>query len=449
MKDLISRNLSALIEAGRNEELRDMLADLHPADVAEVLEAQDAEVRSQAFALLDIESASEVLLELSELTREQVLAGLPVEQVTELVAEMDSDDAADIVADLSDADAAAVLASIEPEDSAEVRRLLLYDEDTAGGIMQVELVSVREEETVSDAVERIRAQADEVINLNYVFVVDETERLGGLVSLRQLLLARPDQTIRELVTPCKLVVGVEEDQEEVARKFRKYDVRSAPVVDGQGRLIGRITVDDVVDVFMEEANEDFYRMAGTSEEETASDRVLHISRLRLPWLLTNLTGGLITGYLIWNFKLIMDVQDVLALVTFIPAIMALGGSVGIQSSTIVVRSLALGRIGHGQIGHLLFKEFRVALIMGLVCGTGGALVAHFWHGRAAIGLVVGLSMMLAIMVAALLGVVAPALFKRLNIDPALASGPFVTMSNDIMGILLYMGIATFLLNVMP
>lgn len=446
MNSILARNLPQLLQPEREEELIKLLASVHPADLAEVLALLDADGQLRVLGLLDSEAASEVLLELSDPTREQLFERLPVERLSELVAEMDSDDAADIVADLSEEDKAAVLESIEPEDSAEVRQLLLYDEETAGGIMQLELVSAGLQDTVAATVENIRRKRDEVEDLNYVFVVDGQNRLAGQVSLRMLLLSQPEQTMAGLMTDCELVIGVHEDQEAVARKFLKYDLRSAPVVDDNGRLLGRITVDDVFDVVNEEVDEDFYRLAGTSEEEIYSDKVFRISRLRLPWLIANLSGGLVTGYLVWVFKVAL--HDVLALVTFIPAIMALGGSVGIQSSTIVVRGMALGRIGPAQVGQVLFKEFRIAMILGVTCGLGGALVARLWHGSSFLGLVVGLSMMSAITMSSLLGTVTPALFRRFNIDPALASGPFVTMCNDIVGILLYMGIATAFLKLL-
>ena len=417
-----------------------MLNDLHPADIAEIIEPLDEQDAVRVMALLGPELSAQVMVELSEFALEKITPLLPATRLSEMVAHMDSDDAADIVANLPDEEARAVLAAIEPEESADVRRLMLYDEDTAGGIMQVELIAAHEDETTADVVEHIRAAKDEVETLSYVFVVDQNNVLRGQLGLTALLLSTPETPLRELMSPCELVVEVTEDQEEVAQNFKKYDVRSAPVVDEHGRLLGRITVDDVLDVVHEEADEDFYRMAGTSEEEIYSDKVFKISRLRLPWLLVNLGGGLITGYLVWLFRLALE--DVLALVTFIPAIMALGGSVGIQSSTIVVRGIALGRINPGKVGHVLFKEFRIALVMGSVCGLGGALVAQLWHRRPVLGIIVGTSMFFAITMSAMLGAFTPAVFRRLNIDPALASGPFVTMCNDILGILVYMGIAT-------
>jgi magnesium transporter len=301
-----------------------------------------------------------------------------------------------------------------------------------------------EDETVADAVERIRNLGDDVEDLSNVFVVDDNNVLRGQIGLREMLLSRQETLVKDVMIPPELVVEVHEDQERVAQDFLKYDLKSAPVTDEHGRLLGRITVDDVFDVFHEEVDEDIYRMAGTSEEELSSDRVMTIARLRLPWLLVNLSGGLVTGYLVWIFKVAL--QDVLALVTFIPAIMALGGSVGIQSSTIVVRSLALGRTSTGQIGRIFSKELKVALVMGFVCGAGGMLVARLWHGQLILGLVVGLSMFLAITISCLFGTFTPMVFKRMNIDPALASGPLVTMCNDLVSILIYMGIATVFLK---
>ena len=442
MKNIVARNLHDLLDQGREEELKRLISALHPADAAEILEPLSEEDKIRLFSILSPEMAGEVLLELSEWSREQIIEPLSVERLSEMVAEMDSDDAADIVADLSDEDQATVLQSIEPEDSEEVRQLLLYDDETAGGIMQLEMVSAHESETVAQVIESIRNSADEVEDLSYVFVVDDFNVLRGQVSLRDLLLGLPTQTMREIMSPCELVIEVHEDQEEVAWKFQKYDLKSAPVVDNQDRLLGRITVDDVFDVIYEEMDEDFLRMAGTKDEDIYSNKPLKISRMRLPWLLTNLTGGLVTGYLVWLFKVAL--QDVLALVTFIPAIMALGGSVGIQSSTLVVRGLALGRVGN--LRQMVFKELKVALIMGLVCGLGGALVAQVWHRNPALGLVVGLSMFAAITLSSLLGASTPAAFRRLGFDPALASGPFVTMCNDLLGILIYMGIATLFMK---
>jgi magnesium transporter len=252
--------------------------------------------------------------------------------------------------------------------------------------------------------------------------------------------------MRDISEECELVVDVHEDQEQVAQNFQKYDLRSAPVVDEAGRLIGRITVDDVFDVIFEEVDEDFMRMAGTSEEEIYSDKISNAVRLRLPWLFVNLLGGLVSGYLMWIFRVAL--QDVLALITFIPVTMALGGSVGMQSSTIVVRGLAIGRVVPGQVLRVMFKELRVGLVMGLVIGLGGALLARFWHHRMDIGLIVGLAMLSAITLSSLLGAMVPLLFRRLGVDPALASGPFVTTCNDMIGVLNYMGIATLMLRLL-
>ncbi|MBW2086443.1 MAG: magnesium transporter, partial [Deltaproteobacteria bacterium] len=433
-------------EKGREEEFARLIKGLHPADVAELMEFLEGHDKVRFYFLLDPKLAAEVLLSLPEHSREHLLSILPVKLLSRAVDEMDSDDGTDIVASLSDEDASSILATIDVEDSDEISRLLKYREDTAGGLMQLELVVAGENETVAEAIEHIRAKQHEVQDLNYVFVVDENHKLLGQVDLQTLVLSSPDTRLREVVSPVELIINVDEDQEEVARKFMKYDTRAAPVVSDKGILLGRITVDDVIDVVQEEASEDFYRVAGTHEdEELYQSHVFKIVKLRLPWLLVNLLGGFLSGNLIWLFK--VTLKDVLVLVAFIPIITALGGSVGIQSSTIVIRGLALGRFGRGQVLRILARDLRVALALGLVCGSGAALAAGLWQSTAILGLVVGLSMFLAITLAGTLGSLTPLILKRLNIDPALASGPFTTAMNDITGLTIYMIIATAFLRI--
>lgn len=445
-EDEYVQDLIRFLEKGREEEFAQLIKGLHPADVAELMEFLEGDDKVRFYSLLDPKLAAEVLLSFPEHSQEHLLSILPVKLLSRAVDEMDSDDGTDIVASLSDEDASSILATIDVEDSDEISHLLKYREDTAGGLMQLELVVAEENETVAEAIEHIRAKQHEVQYLNYVFVVDKNHKLLGQVDLQTLVLSSPDTRLREVVSPVELIVNVDEDQEEVARKFMKYDTRSAPVVSGEGILLGRITVDDVIDVVQEEASEDFYRMGGTHEDEGLyPEHVFKIVRLRLPWLLVNLLGGLLSGYLIWLFK--VTLKDILVLVAFIPIIMALGGSVGIQSSTILVRGLALGQFGRGQMLKILIREFRVVLVLGLVCGVGVALATRLWDGTAILGLVVGLSMFLAMTLAGTLGALTPLLFKRFHVDPALASGPFVTVMNDIVGLSIYMAIATVFLRI--
>ena len=350
---------------------------------------------------------------------------------------MPSDEATDLVAELPHEQAREVLSRIDHEDSAEVRTLLQYGEETAGGLMQLELSSARSSSTVSHVIEDIRARADELGELHNVFVVDQAGKVQGQVTLAKLVLASPSTKVGDLVEPCPFMVEAHEDQEKVAHKFRHYDVISAPVVDEEGRLLGRVTIDDVMEVLEEEAREDIARMAGLSAEDDLiySSKIFKVAGLRLPWLLSNMCGGLITGWLLWEFK--VTLSDALFLLTFIPVITAMAGNVGVQSSTIMVRGLAVGKISLSNLKSKLFREIRVAIVMGTVCGLAVGTIARLWHGKAMLGFVVGLSMACAICTASVLGTLTPALFKKLNVDPAISSGPVVTTLNDIVGISVY------------
>ncbi|MBN2468943.1 MAG: magnesium transporter [Deltaproteobacteria bacterium] len=439
------QNLEKLIEQGREIPIITLLSTLHPADIAELIDALEDDQKKKLFGLLDIQTASDVISEIDDISRELILEDIPNELLTKIVDDMESDDAIDLIADLPEKKAQEILAQIEKKDSEAVQQLLKYSEDTAGGIMQTELISVNEDMKIQEAIERIRAQAKEAQNFQNVFVTAKNGQLVGIVSLRKLILAKPDARISEIMVPHPISVTIDVDQEEVANIFKKYDFISLPVVDHKGKLVGQILVDDIIDVFEEEASEDMLRMAGTGEEELVySGKTLRISRARIPWLLTNLCGGIVTGYFLWLFRI--TVKDVLALITFIPVITAMGGNVGIQTSTIMVRGIAIKKIQFEKMGDLLFREMKVGAIIGLTCGVVAGVVAYFWHGKPLLGLVVAVAMFLAIGVASLIGTVTPAFFKKVHVDPALASGPIVATIVDITGIVIYMGIATLFLK---
>ncbi|MDR2422042.1 MAG: magnesium transporter [Deltaproteobacteria bacterium] len=435
-------NLQPLLEEGRESELAGLLSALHPADVAEALGPLDMEDTIKVMSLLDIGQAAEVLVELSESSRDQVSLGLPREKLTQMVAEMDSDDAADIVGDLSDDAAEEVLNAIGSLESGEVRRLLMYDEETAGGLMQLELVAASGSDTVANVVGAIRAASEDLGDLSSIYVVDQARALQGEVSLKDLLLAYPDETLSQLIQKAPglaLVVRVDEGQETVAQKFKKYDVRSAPVVDSQNRLLGRITVDDIIDVVDEETDKDFYRLAGSSEEEVYTSGAIRRAGLRLPWLLFNLGGGIITSFILKFFE--ASFQATIALVAFVPMVMSLSGAVGSQSATITVRGLATGRIAPGLIVRSLGMEQKVSLFMALVFGLAITAIAGSLHAPR-LGLAVGLSIAAAVLFSAFLGAVTPLFFRTVNVDPALASGPVVTSANDVASLLIYAAIGT-------
>ncbi len=438
--------IQSLIELNKVEEIAGCLSKLHPADIAILINSLEKSEKREIFALLDVETASEVIVKVDDTSIRQILYNVSREKLVRIVDQMETDDAADIIGLLSDDKAKSILGEIDQEDSRQVQKLLRYGKETAGGIMQAELVSVVDSITVEAAINHIRSFGKEVEDFHNVFVTDDKNRLTGILPLRRLILANSNTRISDVMTVDPVKVDVDVDQEEVAGIIQKYDLISIPVTDSSGTLLGRVTIDDVVDVMEEETSEDFLKMGGMGEIEELvyGPKVLRISQKRLPWLLINLAGGLITGYLMWFFE--MTIRDALALVTFIPVITGMGGNVGIQTSSIVVRGMAIGRIDLTQIGSVLFKEVRIGAIMGFACGGVVGLVAPFWHGTPVLGLIVGFAMFIAITVASTIGTLIPAVFKRLNIDPAIASGPFVTTANDITGIVIYLSTATVFLK---
>jgi len=437
--------LDQLIEQGREFDIIKLISTFHPADIADLIDALDEEKKKKLFGLLQVETASDVIMEIDEISRELIVEDISQDKLTQIVDDMESDDATDLISELPQEQAQRILSDIDKEDSEEVQELLQYGEDTAGGIMQLELVAVPRNVTVRDAIEQIRSNVHEVEDLHNVFILDEGEKLVGVLPLRKLILASPDSPIEPIMDAATINVTPEVDQEEVAEIFRKYDIVSLPVVDYDGKLLGRIMVDDVVDVIQQEDSEDIMKMAGIPEEDLVyGGHIFAIARVRLPWLITNLFGGLLTGYLMWLFRIAL--HDILALVTFIPVITAMGGNIGIQSSSIMIRGFAIGRVDFNNLRRFLFNEIRIGLIMGIACGTLAGCAAMLWHRNPLLGPIVALAMVTGITVAAGMGTLIPAFFKKMKIDPAIASGPFVTTANDIVGIVIYLGIATLFLK---
>ncbi len=434
-----------LIRRGAYPNLGKVLVKTHPADIAHLFRYLELKEQRVLFNLLgDPEVSAYVLSELDHATGAQLLEQIDKETITEVLQEMAYDDAVDIIRNMPEELAEEVLQIMKDEHSDEIEELLKYGEDTAGGIMATEIFSLREELSVKSAIEALQG-AEDVEMVFYVYVTDEYNHLVGVLSLRQLLTVPPTALLKDIMTTEVISVRTDLDQEEVAQLVAKYNILAIPVVDEGNRLMGIITVDDVIDVMREEATEDIYKMAGSSDEELQYGyKSFKIARLRLPWLITNLFGGVITGYLMWLSK--VTLKEVIALISFIPVITGMGGNVGGQSATIMVRGFATGRIDINTLRKVIFKEMRVGLIMGVVCGLTIGLVAFFWHHNPYLGLVVGLAMVTAMTVAATMGVLAPAFFSKLGVDPAIASIPFVQTANDISGILIYIGTATFFLD---
>jgi magnesium transporter len=420
----------------------------HPADVVEALRAVDVDHWPRLLRLIsdDSERAETVAL-LEEDERGRLLELLRPDEIGELIKNLDSDDATDVIEDLEPSEQEEALASLLPEDRAQVEELLRYEPDTAGGIMQVERAQAKMSETVADAIAKVRALVEDDIQVQVVYIVDDEERLAGIVEITRLLLHRGEKKIADIVEPVLAKVLPDVDQEEVARLFKKYGIFSLPVVDKEGRLIGRILHDDVIDVVVEEAEEDALKQVGTSSEELLyRDRVFAIARVRLPWLIVTLLGSLVSAKLIHLYSGVLDTAIVLA--AFIPVVTAMGGNVGSQSATILTRGLATGRVDSGDLLGVILRELRVGLVMGVVCGgVVGAIAALFFSGgKPVLGLIVFSAMVSAMTVAATVGALAPALMKRGGVDPAVASGPFVTTANDSIGIVIYMSTALFFLD---
>lgn len=430
-------------EQGNLQGLKNLIDDMRAADLADLIEHLDPEERLFIFNLLEPDGAGEVLVEIETPVQERILKDLDNQAITEIVQGLDSDDAADLVGDLPDDRAREIIERVGDEVSGELEKLLPYPEDTAGGIMALEFVAVKADASVKDAIDTIREKREEVENLYYIWVVDDLGKLVGVISLKDLVLEPTDRKISDIMNPEVISVHVDTDQEEVARLVKKYDLVAIPVVGDDQRLAGRITHDDIIDVIEEEADEDISLMAGVIDQEIAEESTLKISRARLPWLIAGLFGGIIAAAVINQFE--SSLEKVLALSFFFPVIMAMGGSTGTQAATIVVRGLATGDISLMNIGKRLWMEMRVALVNALVCGILLALIVGTWVSDYGLGSVVGLALVLIIVNAGVIGSAIPMALEKWNIDPALATGPFVTTSNDILSLLIYLGLVTIYL----
>lgn len=438
-------DLEALVEGGDERALKRFLMLLHPADMAMLFDTLERDYWPRVISLLDTGQISDLMEELPDHLRDDLAAHLSPVQLAGAFEEMASDDAADVITDLPPKLARVVLKALPHEDRIEVETLLRYPEDSAGGLMQLELVSVAERATVDEAIEAIRANSEEVGDLHFVYVVDDRQRLTGWLPLDTLILARHEQTVAELADRDFHAVTPDVDQEEVAQIFKRYDLVTLPVVDGNGVLLGRIMHDDVVDVIEEEADEDILRLAGAEEPELVyTNKIFSIASARLPWLVANAFGGLVSGSLLWRFRL--GFPHMLTLMIFIPVIAAMGGNVGTQSSVIVIRGFATGRVDLKNLGRVIVKELSIGLIMGSLCGLTVGVFARLWQGDAILGLTVGTAMAAAMVVSTMMGVLIPSFFRLVKIDPALASGPLVTTSNDIIGISIYYMVAMLIIG---
>lgn len=435
---ILMQAIKHTLDSGRPSELVELLSSAHPADVAEAIAELGEKDGVAVLSLLDPERGAAVLQEMDYEDQLILLRGLDRDRASDLLEEMSHDDIADFLAEIPEQEVASILELMEAEDAQGVQGLMDYPEDTAGGLMNPAHVSLPDHFTTDEAIRRLRELSPDAETAYYIFVTDQHSKLVGIVSLRDLLVSAPDQKLRSIMDPKVIRVDVNTDQEEVARLVARYDLLAVPVVDPDGRLLGIVTVDDVIDVIEEEASEDIYRGVGASlgdESNLVDATVSRVARLRLPWLLVTLAAGFVSASIIRHFTGVLETVVVLAY--FIPVIMAMGGNVGTQSSTFLVRAIATGEVNQRNVVGYILRETRVGLAMGLVMGILISLGAWLWQGQPFLGVVVGSAMFSAVAVGAMVGTAIPLAFLRLGIDPAFATGPFVSTINDSTGLLIY------------
>ncbi len=445
LTDELIEQIELLIENQNDSDLRLLMKEFHYADVAEIANELNEEQATYLIKLLNSEKTSDVLTELDEDVREAILSNLSPKEIAGEIEELDTDDAADIVGELPKEIVQEVISEIEDREHAkDIVDLLRYDEDTAGGLMAKELVKVNENWTVTRCVKEMRAQAENVTRVHSIYVVDNEERLKGRLSLKDLLTVSTETHIREVYIPKVDSVNVNEKPEEVAKIMSKYDLEAIPVVDEIGRLVGRITIDDIVDVIRDEAERDYQLAAGISQDVEADDSIWELTRARLPWLILGLLGGLGAAVIMGSFETI--IANAPEILFFTPLIAAMAGNVGVQSSAIIVQGLANDDL-KGSIGNRLWKEMLLALLNGLILSALLLLFTWFWKGEFDTALAISTSLVAVIVVAGLIGTFIPLFLDKRNIDPAIATGPFITTSNDIFGILIYFWIAKVILGI--
>ena len=443
-KDYLSE-LNALNDNKDSKSVLSFIEDCHPADIAEILDQLDFENASILFELLEDEIAADVLVELEDDLREKLLKiHSPKEIAEEFVDNLDSDDAADIISELPENKKQEVLSHIEDlEHASDIVDLLNYDEDTAGGLMAKELIQVNSNWSVMRCVKEMRKQAEDLDFVYTIYVVDDNNILLGTLSLKKLLLTDSKAVISEIMKEDIIKVDATLSQEEVAYTMNKYDLIVLPVVNDKGQLLGRITGDDVMDVMKEEAEKDYQMASGISEDVESSDSVWEITRARLPWLLIGMVGGLFGAKVIGIF----DIEKNYEMAFFIPLIAAMGGNVGVQSAAIVVQSLASGTTTLGNISQRLIKELGVALVNGIICSTIILCSSYLLGYGFDLSLTVSIALLSVIIFAALFGTFIPLTLNKYKIDPALATGPFITTVNDVLGLFIYFLIGQLILSI--
>ena len=438
--------VSQLISKRKNSEIKKIVDGFHYADLAEIIDELDENQRIYLIKLIDSDKTSDILTELDEDVREKILKTLSPKEIAGEIKEMDSDDAVDILDELTDERKEKVISLIKDENITEnIRELLSYDEDSAGGLMAKELISVYENWSVLKCLREIRKQAENITRVHSIYVLNRKNELIGRLSLKDLITSPSKSKIKQIYIPKVDFVHVNDSGEEVAKIMSKYDLEAIPVVDDQKQLQGRITIDDIVDLIKDEAEEDYLLAAGISNDVEADDSIFELTKARLPWLILGLFGGLGSVFILESYESIMSTKSLRALFFYTPLIAAMAGNVGVQSSAIVVQGLANDVIKDSLISRL-FKEISLTILNGIILGGLIILFGLIIEQPIDMSITISVSMILVIIVAALIGTSVPIILNRLGIDPAIATGPFITTGNDIIGILLFFYIAKIILG---
>lgn len=444
-KELPLKKLKELLEQNDLTGVNALLSPLHHSDIAKLVEGVTEDEAVAIFRLLDNETASEVVLEIEGARRELLVSSVSKEELVDIIDEMETDDATDVISELPSADAIEVLEGIGAGEAIEVQKLLKYPDDTAGGKMQAELVAVKEDFTVRQTIEEVRKKAKEIENISTVFVADSGGRFLGTVALDKLILADENALIKDVADRNAVKVTTDLDQEEVAKIFQKYDLISMAVVDKENRLVGRITIDDMVDVIEEEMFEDFYKMANLNVDERVLDEPMRSFKLRVPWLLINLVTAFLAASVVKLFE--GTIETLVILAVLMPIVAGMGGNAATQAITVVTRGLALGELDLRHAKRVLFKESAVGFANGIVTGALACLVAYLLGAKLMIGVLLFLAMTANLIIAGFSGAIIPLLLKRFGFDPAVSSSIFVTTCTDIGGFFTFLGLATVFLKI--
>ncbi len=443
--EALLESVRVALKNSEKQKVISILENCHNADIAEMITDVHDETRIELFSFLTYEQAAGVFAEVDSDDFLELYSTLTRQQKISILDLMADDDIADILGDVPEDIKDTMVLLLDKEEAREVEELMDYAEDTAGGIMTKEFISLRDNMTVEDAMAYLRENAPSAETVYYVYVTDEEEKLVGTVSLREVIVSTPKEKISEIMNDNVIYTRVGTDQEEVARIVSKYDFLVLPVIDDEDVLVGIITVDDIIDILEEEATEDILKFAGTTEydfemyEDEVASSVLYSVKSRLPWLIITIFGGVLSSFVVSNFQDVLHIDTAIAL--FMPLLAGMGGNVGTQSSTLTVRTLALRTVKGREVGRLILHEVLVGVIVGLVCAAIMASVSFAIKGRMILSLVVATSMFANIVTAACIGTLVPLLFKRMGIDPAVASAPFITTTIDITGLFIYFSLA--------